>query len=116
MVSDPLDDLKMKVAELEIRLDRYHQELNEAIDQRDKTVLRRVWRLVDWSNLLVSFAFGAVVSALLLGLWGWLAGLIGGILGFGVALFIVGFTQRREKHDQSNFSALPLWRLPNWVK
>jgi hypothetical protein len=116
VVSDSHEDLRKKVAELEIRLDHYHRELGEVIDQRDKVVLRRVWRFVDWSNLLVSLGFGAFVSALLLGLKGWVAGLAGGIIGFGIAMLIVGMTQRREKHDQSNFSELPLWRLPNWVK
>ena len=115
-MSDPVNELKLKVAELEMRLERHQRELIEAIDQRDKVVLRRIWRLVDWVNLLVSFSCGALVSAILLGQSGWLASLIGGIIGFGLALFIVGFTQRREKHDQSKLSELPRWQLPDWVK
>lgn len=116
MVRDPLDDLRLKVAELEMRLDRHNLELIEAIDQRDKVVLRRIWRLVDWSNLLVSFGIGALVSAILLSQRGWVASLLGGIVGFGLAIFIVGFTQRREKHDESKLSELPRWHLPDWVK
>ena len=101
--------LEQQIRDLESRLDDYHRKLNEAIDHRDRVVLRRSWRFVDWLNLIVSLSLGYVILGNIFGWNSWTALLFSGVLGLGIALFVVGITQRREKEDQAKFGSLPTW-------
>ena len=108
-------DADRKIEELERRLARYHEQLEAAIEQRDRFVLRTAWSAM--KALLVAGVFlAAMVGARH---WfptsGWLitaAVTVGATL---LALLVAGliglYLERAEASDEGKF-----WRLPRWNK
>jgi hypothetical protein len=106
-------NVEQRVEDLERQLSRYHAQLETAIEQRDKFVLKAAWGAVK----------GAIISAVFIGAivagrdWfpglGWLAMLGIALLAAVAALLLSGlvglYLERIEADDTGKF-----WRLPRW--
>ena len=106
-------DAGQRIEELERRLALYHAQLETAIAQRDRFVLKAGWRVVRWTIVAGVFA-GAILAC-----WHWFPGLgRPGIIGVALAAAIVAllltglvglWLERIEGEDDGKF-----WRLPRW--
>jgi hypothetical protein len=104
---------EQRIEELERRLARYHAQLETAVAQRDRFVLKAGWRVVRWTIVAGVFV-GAVLAS-----WHWYPGL-GWLARAGIALAaavlallltgLVGLWLERIEGDESG----KFWRLPRW--
>lgn len=106
-------NVEQRVEALERQLSRYHAQLETAIEQRDRFVLRAAWGAV--KGAIISAVFiGAIVAG---GDWypglGWPARLGIAALAAIAALILSGLVglwlERIEADDKGKF-----WRLPRW--
>lgn len=109
--SDPTDD---RLAALEARLDRYHAELEAAIDQRDNFNLSATWGILKGLVGAVAFLGATYGTSHWFESAGWLAAAAAGLVALIVAMLIAGLLiegmERGERADQGKLSRLPRWR------
>jgi len=110
-------DAEQRIDELERRLERYHEQLETAIEQRDRFTLQATWGIV--KGLIISGVFiGAIVAS---GRWfpslSWLATagitIVATILAVIFAGLIGLYLERMEEDDAGKFWRLPKWRPEN---
>jgi hypothetical protein len=106
-------DAERRIDELERRLERYHEQLETAIEQRDRFVLQATWGVV--KGVIIGGVFIGAISAT--EHWfpnlSWLATAGITILATILAIIFAGliglYLERMEEDDASKF-----WRLPRW--
>lgn len=102
-------DLESRVQELEWRLDRYHDHLEDALEHDRQFQLKATWGIV--TSLCGTFAVVALISAAnRIGLDGWVWGIavgIGWIFAFGAG---AAWADRGREDDLKKLSRLPKWR------
>ena len=102
-----------RIDALERRLERYHAQLETAIEQRDRFVLKASWRVVRWTIIAGVFVGGLLVGRHWFPGLGWLA--LGGLALAAAVLAailtgLIGlWLERAEADDSGKF-----WRLPRW--
>jgi hypothetical protein len=108
-------DADRRITELELRLTRYHEQLEAAIEQRDRFVLGAAWGVVRGILIPAVFIGALAASRHWFPSSGWLvtaAITVGATL---LALLIAGliglYLERAEASDEGKF-----WRLPRWSR
>ncbi len=110
---DEMRKLRWKIIELEDRLERYHEHLELAIDERDKFVLSSSWGIV--SALSGMFAFFGTLYAFnnWLELTGLVWDLLAGLAAFIAWLAIAVWQQGGRDKDEKKLHRLPKWESKN---
>lgn len=108
-------DADRRIEELERRLARYHEQLETAIEQRDRYVLKSAWRV-----LRLVIVAGVFVGAIA-GMAHWAPNaswLVAAAIAVGAAVVafifsgLIGvYLERAEADNAGKF-----WRLPRWAK
>lgn len=105
--------VEQRVEELERRLAQYHAQLETAIEQRDKFVLKATWGVVKGVIICAVFIAAIVASKHWFPSLGWLAATgiaLVAAIGALIAAGLVGlWLERIEADDSGKF-----WRLPRW--
>ena len=98
------------LSDLEYRLDKHLEALNEAVEQRDNLALDAAWGIVTASYMIGSLVLAGMVDKWL-GL-PWFFGFIVYVLVFGAALVIGGnYVEKGRQGDKDK-----LYRLPKWQR
>lgn len=101
-------DLEQRVAELEWRLEQYHEHLEDALDHDRQFQLKASWGIVISACGLSAF-FGTLWLGNKLGLEGWILGTIvafAAIIAYAVA---ASWADRGREDDLKKLSRLPRW-------
>lgn len=102
-----------RVEELERRLAQYHAQLETAIEQRDKFVLKAAWGSVKGAIICGVFIAAIVASKHWFPSLGWLAATGIALVAALAALIVAGlvglYLERIEADNEGKF-----WRLPRW--
>jgi uncharacterized membrane protein YeaQ/YmgE (transglycosylase-associated protein family) len=106
--------LQGRVADLERRLERHHEALNYAVDQRDKLILDSSWGIVKAGAFLVSFFAAHYAFENWLGWDGWISVFPSMIVGSAILVFLVKQIAKGEAQDQGKLTRLPEWESRDW--
>lgn len=106
-----VDELRWKISELEDRLERYHEHLEEAIEQRDKFVLSSSWGIVVSLSGVVAFFSVLYAFENWLKLDGWVWEVVAGVLALFAWAGVAAWQQGGQEKDEKK-----LYRLPKWEK
>ena len=102
-----------RVEELERRLAQYHAQLETAIEQRDRFVLKAAWGSVKGAIICGVFIAAIVASKRWFPTLGWLAAggiaLVAAIAALIIAGLVGLYLERIEADNSGKF-----WRLPRW--
>ena len=105
---------EQRIEELERRLAQYHAQLETAIEQRDRFVLKAAWGAVKGAIICGVFIAAIVASKHFFPSLGWLAATGLALLAAVVALIVAGliglYLERIEADNEGKF-----WRLPRWA-
>ena len=114
MSNDELSKLRQQVAELEWRLAKHHEALNDAIDQRDKFALNSSWGIVKAAAFISSFIAANYIFKEWLEWEGWLAGILSGVLALVILGLLGVYIEKGETGDQGKLYRLPEWKSRDW--
>jgi cobalamin biosynthesis protein CobD/CbiB len=107
---DEIRVLKARIDDLESRLNRYHEYLENAVDQRDKFVLGSSWGIV----IAVSGGFAFFGVLYVFKNWLELTGWIWDVVAVFIALFAWGMAaswqQGGQEKDEQKLHRLPKWK------
>jgi hypothetical protein len=102
-----------RIDALEQRLERYHAQLETAIEQRDRFVLTASWRALRWTIIAGVFVGTLLVSRHWFPGPGWLApggvALAAAVLA-AILTGLIGLWLERAEADETG----KFWRLPRW--
>ena len=105
-------DLRRRIAELEYRLDQYHEYLEEALEYDRRFQMQATWGIV--TTLAGMSAFFAVlyITEQDLHFEGWAPGTIAGCAALAAWVVVAGWADKGRQSDLKKLSRLPQWERP----
>lgn len=104
-----MNDMEVRLQDLEWKLDRYHRKLEEALEHDREFQLKATWGIV--SSICGTLAFLSLLWAgTKLGMTGWLLGTILGVVALSGFAIGTAYAERGRADDSKKLSRLPKWR------
>ncbi len=101
--------LESRLSSLEQELERYHEWLEEAIEQRDRFALNATWGIVKGLTGICAYLGTYYIIFDWLELKGWVWGTVAGVVGFAAYVAAFAWQEGGEEKDIAK-----LYRLPKW--
>ena len=111
--ADEIKALKAQIADLEFRLEDYHEKLGAVVKQRDEFSLKATWGILHSLAFAVCFYGAYFVFQYRLELTEWYWILLAFLVGIFAAGFAIQWTEKLADEDQGKLWRLPIWKSKN---